>query len=126
MSSKPLVERLGYLPGQKVFIEGGPKSVLAEFEYAGIHLVEDLPADWAHAFVAHEKALRTLMTTWDLEEISHGIWISWPKKSSGVTTDLTEQTLRDVILPLGWVDVKVCAIDDIWSGLKFVERKQEV
>jgi len=50
------------------------------------------------------------------------LWISWPKRSSGDPTDLTEDTLREVILPLGLVDVKVCAVDATWSGLKFVRR----
>jgi len=50
------------------------------------------------------------------------LWISWPKQSSGHPTDLTEDVLRQVILPLGLVDVKVCAVDDTWSGLKFVRR----
>jgi hypothetical protein len=52
------------------------------------------------------------------------IWVAWPKKSSGVTTDLTEDAFRADLLPTGWVDVKVCAIDDTWSGLKFVLRKE--
>jgi len=51
------------------------------------------------------------------------LWLSWPKQASGVKTDVTEQTFRDVILPLGWVDVKVAAIDDTWSGLKFFAPK---
>ena len=52
------------------------------------------------------------------------LWVAWPKKSSGVPTDLTEDVLREVCLPLGWVDVKVCAVTDVWSGLKFVLRKE--
>ena len=52
------------------------------------------------------------------------VWVAWPKRSSGVVTDLTEQTFRDLLLPTGWVDVKVAAIDDTWSGLKFVLRKE--
>lgn len=52
------------------------------------------------------------------------IWIAWPKKSSGVDTDITEDTLRDLFLPTGMVDTKVCAIDDTWSGLRFVVRKE--
>jgi len=51
------------------------------------------------------------------------LWVSWPKKSSKLNIDLTEQDLRDAILPTGWVDVKVCAIDEDWSGLKFLKRK---
>ena len=53
-----------------------------------------------------------------------GLWIAWPKKSSGVATDITEQTIRDVALPTGLVDNKVCAIDDVWSGLRLVIRKE--
>ena len=52
------------------------------------------------------------------------VWVAWPKKASGVPTDITEDTFRELLLPTGWVDVKVCAIDDTWSGLKFVLRKE--
>jgi len=55
----------------------------------------------------------------------HGaLWISWPKKAARVSTDVTEDTIRDIALPLGLVDVKVCAIDDTWSGLKLVRRRE--
>lgn len=53
------------------------------------------------------------------------LWVSWPKKASGVATDLTEDVLREVLLPRGLVDVKVCAVDETWSGLKFVRRREE-
>jgi hypothetical protein len=53
------------------------------------------------------------------------IWVSWPKKASGVATDVTEDVVRDVALPLGLVDIKVCAVDATWSGLKLVIRKSE-
>jgi len=53
------------------------------------------------------------------------IWVSWPKKASKVPTDITEDTIREIALPLGLVDIKVCAIDDIWSGLKLVVRKEK-
>lgn len=52
------------------------------------------------------------------------VWVAWPKKTSGMTTDLTEDVLREVLLPTGWVDNKVCAIDATWSGLRFVQRKE--
>jgi hypothetical protein len=55
--------------------------------------------------------------------MGQGLWIAWPKKSSGVKTDLTENAVRDLALPHGIVDYKVCAIDEIWSGLKFARRK---
>jgi hypothetical protein len=51
------------------------------------------------------------------------VWVSWPKKSSGVATDITEDTIRAVALPMGLVDIKVCAVDDVWSGLKLMVRK---
>jgi len=51
------------------------------------------------------------------------LWVSWPKKSAKVATDITEETIRELALPLGWVDVKVCAVSEIWSGLKLVVRK---
>jgi hypothetical protein len=53
-----------------------------------------------------------------------GVWVAWPKRSSGVATDLTEDVLRAELLPTGWVDNKVCAIDETWSGLRFVMRKE--
>ena len=53
-----------------------------------------------------------------------GVWICWPKKTSGVRTDITEDVLRATLLPTGWVDNKVCAVDDTWSGLRFVQRKE--
>ena len=64
--------------------------------------------------VKYRKALRPDAT----------MWISWPKKTSGVATDVTEDAIRAAALPLGWVDVKVCAVDEIWSGLKLVARKE--
>ena len=53
------------------------------------------------------------------------IWVSWYKKSSGLQTDVTEDTIREIVLPTGWVDIKVCAVSDVWSGLKIVKRKQK-
>ncbi|HEY4181208.1 MAG TPA: DUF3052 family protein [Kofleriaceae bacterium] len=68
--------------------------------------------------VAHIAACRPRL------QQAGGLWIAWPKKASGVPTDITEQTIRDVALPTGLVDNKVCAIDDVWSGLRLVIRKE--
>jgi hypothetical protein len=68
-----------------------------------------------------EKRLPMLM---DALDVDGGLWISWPKKSSGVETDITEDTLREVALPLGMVDNKVCAVDETWSGLRLVYRRE--
>jgi hypothetical protein len=60
----------------------------------------------------------------DAAEVDGGLWIAWPKRASGVPTDITEDTVREVALPIGMVDNKVCAIDDTWSGLRLVWRKE--
>jgi len=52
------------------------------------------------------------------------VWVSWPKKAANVPTDMTENVIREAALPMGWVDVKVCAVDETWSGLKLVIRKE--
>ncbi len=67
-----------------------------------------------------EKALTAYRAKLSPETV---VWVSWPKKASKVPTDITEDTIRDVALPMGWVDIKVCAVDDVWSGLKLVVRK---
>ena len=70
----------------------------------------------------------TLVTEWprltDAVQPDGAVWVAWPKKTSGVATDITEDVLREVLLPTGWVDNKVCAIDATWSGLRFVQRKE--
>jgi hypothetical protein len=65
--------------------------------------------------------LSTALTTIRQDAV---IWVSWPKKSSNVPTDITEDRIRDIALPLGLVDIKVCAVDEVWSGLKLVIRKE--
>jgi hypothetical protein len=68
-----------------------------------------------------ERRLDTLLRAMDVDG---GLWVAWPKKTSGVATDITEDTVREVCLPLGLVDNKVCAVDDTWSGLRVVWRKE--
>jgi alkylation response protein AidB-like acyl-CoA dehydrogenase len=78
-----------------------------------------------HQFARRRAELETAFPRLARALADDGIlWISWPKKASGVETDLTEDVLRELGLPLGLVDVKVCAVDDVWSGLKFVRRKE--
>ena len=81
--------------------------------------------DLIHYFTKSHRALNAAMPAL-MERIKRDgmIWVSWPKRSSKVETDITEGTIRDVALPLGLVDVKVCAVDDTWSGLKLVIRKE--
>lgn len=79
--------------------------------------------DFVHVFFFSKSELEKHVQNM-IGHMSHGgfFWISWPKKSSGIISDLDENVLREVVLPLGWVDVKVCAIDQTWSGLQFRKR----
>ena len=83
------------------------------------------PIDVVVAFFTERKAL---LAEWpklaEAAQPAGGVWIAWPKKTSGVTTDITEDVLRTHLLPTGWVDNKVCAIDNTWSALRFVLRKE--
>ena len=82
------------------------------------------PVDLVHIFsIARAHLLAELRTAMKEIEQDGAIWVSWPKKVSGVATDLTEDVIREVALPMGLVDVKVCAVDETWSGLKLVIRK---
>lgn len=83
------------------------------------------PIDVVVAFFTER---RKLVAEWpplaEAAQPAGAVWVVWPKKSSGVATDITEDVLRAELLPTGWVDNKVCAIDDTWSGLRFVLRKE--
>ncbi len=127
-SGTPLAKKLGFKPGLRV------KTRRAPDDYAT--LVAPLPeglvlssrlrgrVDILHVFVTRRSELDADVQD-GLSAISRdgAIWVSWPKKSSGVKSDVTEDVVREVALPLGLVDVKVCAVDDTWSGLKLVIRK---
>lgn len=119
----PLIEKLGYLPGQAVDTVDAPEWFLEYLRGNGVHTHAKLPTEWLHLFMTDLYRLDHFLQHLKFNEIQEGIWISWPKKGSGVETDITEQDLRDLVLPYDWIDVKVCAIDDTWSGLKFVRRK---
>lgn len=121
-SGTPLLSKLGYKPGQTIYLREAPLWFSKLLREAAIQ-PGPLPADWAHGFFTKKSELEKFLKKLNLDKVGIGLWVSWPKKASNVPTDLTEQTFRDLILPLGWVDIKVAAIDDIWSGLKFTLRK---
>ena len=116
-SGTPLAQKLGISPGSSVALVGAPRG------FALVKKKGKAPFDVAIVFPASRKVLHKtfLQTTRSMKE-NGGVWIAWPKKSSGVETDITENVLREVLLPTGWVDNKVCAIDATWSGLRFVRR----
>lgn len=128
-SATPLARKLSLRDGQRVWFDAMPESVEEEIgDYAlDLTFVAD-PAggvDSAHVFVTERARLAELLAMLRHAIAADGqIWVSWPKRASGVASDITEDTIREVCLPLGLVDTKVCAIDEVWSGLKLVIRKE--
>jgi hypothetical protein len=128
-SGTPLAKKLSLKDGMRVWFDGIPESVRAEIDSFGLTLVDEAaPAkgiDAAHVFVTEKAVLaERLSALRHLIDPAGQLWISWPKKASKVPTDITEDTIRELALPMGWVDVKVCAVDAVWSGLKLVIRKE--
>ena len=123
-SGIPLLKKLGIKDGHRVLLRNAPSGLPQELKgYARTKLQSDLDvvllfADSDAVFKAEFGALTEAIHTEGM------IWVAWPKKSSGIRTDLTESAIRDYALKTPFVDVKVCAIDDTWSGLKFVIRKE--
>ena len=127
-SGTPLAKKLGIKPATKLFTVGAPghyDELLAPLP-EGVKRVRKIDAaDVAHFFVTARARLdKELRAALPKMQQDAAIWISWPKKSAKVETDITEDTVREVALPLGLVDIKVCAVDEVWSGLKLVIRKQ--
>ena len=127
-SGTPLARKLSLRDGLRTWWCGMPESVRGEIEQEGLalHLLDtpEPPIDAAHIFVTERAMLECeLRLLLPLLARDGFIWVSWPKKASKVPTDITEDTIREVALPLGLVDVKVCAVDATWSGLKLVIRK---
>ena len=128
-SGTPLSKKLGLKPGQRVSAPGAPpnyRKLLAPLP-AGIEFQTRVTktTDIVHLFTASKAELARNLAAW-LKVLSPeaAIWVSWPKKTSKVPTDITEDTIRAVALPMGLVDIKVCAVDETWSGLKLVLRKE--
>lgn len=125
-SGTPLAKKLSLKDGSVVCFLDMPASVRDEIEASDLELFYDCEAPQAvHLFVTEERKLVESLTHFRSRISQNGqIWVSWPKKASKVQTDITEGTIRDVCLPMGLVDVKVCSVDAIWSGLKLVIRKE--
>tara|TARA_R110002124_G_scaffold210401_1_gene376921 strand:+ start:20 stop:436 length:417 start_codon:yes stop_codon:yes gene_type:complete len=128
-SQTPLAKKLSLKDGMRVWFADMPSSVRAEIEEAGLTLSEEqVPTpglNAAHIFVTDRAEMeKQLATLHEMIDPAGQIWVSWPKNASGVTTDITEDTIRAVALPMGFVDIKVCAVDAIWSGLKLVIRRE--
>jgi hypothetical protein len=129
-SGTPLARKLSLKDGLRVWFDEMPNSVRQEIDAEGHALVRlDRPEpgiDCAHIFVTDRAAMiDKLSALRPLLAPSGFIWVSWPKKASGVTTDISEDRIREAILPsTDLVDVKVCAVDVVWSGLKLMIRRE--
>lgn len=128
-SGTPLPKKLGITEGASVSLIGAPKGYRALLEPLpdGVRFVRKpaVEVDLVQLFATDRASLAAnlsmLRSTLRDDAV---LWISWPKKASGVATDITEDVIRTLCLPLGFVDVKVCAVDAVWSGLKLVVRKE--
>ena len=129
-SGTPLTQKLGIKAGTTVVLINPPdnyRSLLgksaAEVKF-GTRVAAN--SNFVHFFTKRRSELEKQLQHFRSKLADAGtLWISWPKKSSGVNTDITEDVIRAVALPLGFVDVKVCAVDEIWSGLKLMIRRTE-
>jgi hypothetical protein len=128
-SGTPLAKKLGIGAGAEVLAVNAPARYLDLLDPVpdGVRFVEVLSPNTGliHVFTTDRAELSRMLTGYRHAVKTNAVlWVSWPKKSSKVPTDITEDAIRDVCLPLGWVDVKVCAVDETWSGLKLVIRKE--
>lgn len=124
-SGTPLVKKLGFKPGMTAVFLDMPEGILGEIE--GVTVKRSLRghADIVLCFVTARAALARRAARLREAVAPDGmVWVCWPKKASKVPTDITEDVVREVLLPTGLVDVKVAAVDDVWSGLKLMVRKE--
>jgi len=124
-SGTPLAKKLGIKPGFKVRLIGEPEYYLSLFTDlpADVYFVstEEIPVNLIHFFAKNNAEILLQLPELKQQITPNGIiWVSWPKKASKVVTDITEDKIRDYALQIELVDIKVCAIDEIWSGLKLV------
>jgi len=127
-SGKPIWQKLGLTPALRVLVRGAPADYARVVGLREADVARASPRaafDFAHVFATSAKVLAAELTALSKCLPAQGvIWVSWPKKAAKVATDITEDTVREIALPMGLVDVKVCAIDEVWSGLKLVWRRE--
>ena len=127
-SGTALAKKLGLKEQSTIFAVGAPRTYRALLEPLppAVRFVAkaDTSTDIVHVFTTRRAALaRVLAVCRQTLRPDAVVWVSWPKKAARVPTEVTEDTVRELALPLGFVDVKVCAVDEVWSGLKLVVRK---
>jgi len=128
-SGTPLPQKLGIKPSLNVVTINAPtdyRRLLGKIP-EGVTFSDRLKpeSNFVHVFIKKRSELEKRLSALREKIADTGtVWVSWPKRSSGVPTDVTEDVVRAVALPLGFVDIKVCAIDDTWSGLKLMVRRR--
>ena len=128
-SKTPLPQKLGIKPGLTIVTINAPtnyRRLLGTIPESVTFSDRLKPASgFVHVFIRKRSELANRLPVLREKVMDTGtVWVSWPKRSSGVSTDVTEDVVRAVALPLGFVDVKVCAIDETWSGLKLMVRRR--
>lgn len=128
-SATPLVKKLGIKPGATLYVKNAPRDYrkLCEGLPPDTRLVGRLTGNppFVHLFTASRTELAAELRKYRRRIAQDGvIWVSWPKQSSGLPSSVSEDTVREIALPLGLVDIKVCAVDETWSGLKLMIRKE--
>jgi hypothetical protein len=134
-SGTPLPQKLGQKPGQRalfIALPDGLERQLTATKFLETRLTPTVnaktskgPFDYVHLFTTKRATLAGSLPLLKERLAADGmIWVSWPKKAAKIETDITEDTIREVCLPMGLVDVKVCAVDETWSGLKLMIRKE--
>jgi hypothetical protein len=128
-SDTPLVKKLGIKSGFRIAFVNAPAAFSKELSLpseAKINLRSREPLDFALLFVKSERELRATFPQYaDKLKPAGMLWVAWPKKSSGVATDLSFNNVQAIGLAAGLVDTKICAVDEVWSGLKFVFRLKD-
>jgi hypothetical protein len=128
-SGKPLATKLGIKAASEIYVAGAPDEYLKLIAPLpdGVAVSSKLSkkTNLVHLFTTRKSELARALQSYRTKlDANAAVWISWPKKSSKVPTDITEDTVRELALPLGFVDIKVCAVTEVWSGLKLVIRKE--
>jgi hypothetical protein len=126
-SGKPLFEKLGIKKNYKIRLINPPENYFTLLGTSNLSLVEaEVKADFIHCFIKTENELNEQLPELKSQVEKNGmIWISWPKKTAKIPTDVNENNIRNCALKIGLVDVKVCAVDKTWSGLKLVYRLKD-
>ena len=129
-SGTPLWKKLGYKTGLKAYLDSAPDDYVQLLELPrAVRIIwlgkKESNMPFVHLFERNARALRAKLNSHFKKIAADGvIWVSWPKKSSGVASDISEDAVREAALPLGLVDIKVCAVDEVWSALKLVIRRE--